>query len=124
MTALAQRAVQQLKIRAAGTMTVTFVTDQHMRQYNRRALGHDWVTDVLTFRYDGEPVVGEILIAPSQARAYAKAHGLAYEEELSRYVVHGLLHWMGHDDKTASQQRQMRKCEDHVLSACYRGKHQ
>ena len=120
-------------------MTVTFVTDPQMRQYNRRALGHDWVTDVLTFRYDDRaqgsrlkargsclqppasslrPIIGEILIAPSQARAYAKTHGFSYEEELSRYVVHGLLHWKGHDDATPTQQRRMRVMEDQLLISC------
>ena len=117
---LARCAAQRLKIHAAGIMTVSFITDRRMRQYNRRALGHDWVTDVLSFRYDGEPVIGEILIAPSQARAYAKAHGIPYDEELSRYVVHGLLHWKGHDDATPTQQRCMRMMEDNLLSHCWR----
>ena len=118
MTHLARRAIRRLRIRTRGTLEITFVSAQRMRALNRRFTRHDRVTDVLSFRYDGEPVVGEILIAPSEARAYALRHGLAYEEELSRYVVHGLLHWLGHDDRTQSQQKRMRASEDRLLTQC------
>jgi rRNA maturation RNase YbeY len=115
-----------------------------MRTLNRRFLRHDRPTDVLTFRYDGarpsrtgsgrggsglganrhsqpraqspEPIIGDILIAPDEARRYARAHGLAYSLELSRYVVHGLLHWLGHDDRTPRQQTRMRRMEDRILA--------
>ena len=114
----ARQAIRQLRLRARGTMAITLISGQRMRRLNRRALGHNRPTDVLTFRYDGEPIIGDILIAPAAARAYAKAHGLAYEEELCRYVVHGLLHWMGHEDATPAQRRAMRALENHLLMKC------
>lgn len=142
---LARCAIRRLDVQEQGTMAITFVSDQRMRSLNRRFLRHDWPTDVLSFRYDRaqgsglrvrgksrnvlgpqppalnpKPVVGEILIAPSQARAYARAHGISYEHELARYVVHGLLHWMGHEDQTPAQQKRMRVLEDQVLAGCYR----
>ena len=64
-----------------------------------------------------ERTTGEILIAPRQARAYAKRHGIPYQQELSRYVVHGLLHWMGHEDRTIQQRRKMRRLEDWLLGS-------
>ncbi|MBI3324798.1 MAG: rRNA maturation RNase YbeY [Candidatus Omnitrophica bacterium] len=65
-----------------------------------------------------QTVIGEIVVSPDFAREYAKAHGLSYREELARYVIHGLLHWVGHDDRTASQQRRMRRMEDELLAKC------
>ena len=118
MRRLVQRVVRQLKIRTAGTFSVIFLTPGRMRAMNRRALRHDRVTDVITFRYHDEPIVGELLIAPSEAAAYAKQHRLPYKEELARYVVHGLLHWTGLDDRTPAQQRRMRREEDRLLQAC------
>ena len=118
IVALVRCAVRRLRIHASGTMAVTFIGARQMRQINRQALGHDWVTDVLTFRYDGEPVVGEILIAPSVAKRYAKTHGIPYEEEVARYVVHGLLHWMGHEDATPAQQKRIHAMEDRLLVGC------
>ena len=73
---------------------------------------------MLSFRYDGEPIVGDILIAPSVARAYAREHRLAYTEELARYVIHGILHWVGEEDGTRREQARMRQQEDRLLARC------
>ena len=115
MTRLARRAIRRLRIRTPGRLAITFVASRRLRTLNRRFLRRDRPTDVLSFRYDGEPIVGDILIAPAQARAYARRHGLPYAEELARYVVHGLLHWLGHEDRTAAEQRGMRVMEDRLL---------
>ena len=114
---LARRAARRLRIRGAGMIAVTFIDGRRMRRLNRRFCRHDRVTDVITFRYNGEPTAGEILIAPGEARRYARRHGLPYVQELSRYVVHGLLHWTGRDDRTAAQQRTMRRMEDALMAA-------
>ena len=112
---LLRRAVRQLDIDTRGTLAVTFIGARRMRTLNKRFLRHGRATDVLSFHYDGEPVVGEILIAPGEARAYANRHGIAYEFELARYVVHGLLHWIGYEDRTPVEQRNMREMEDRLL---------
>jgi probable rRNA maturation factor len=115
---VAQRAVRQLGIGGAGQFAVTLVDAPTMRRLNRRLLGHVGLTDVLSFRYDGEPIAGEILVSPAFARRYADAHGLPFRQELARYVVHGLLHWVGHQDGTPAQQRRMRRLEDALLAEC------
>ena len=131
MRRLARCVARRLRLSGRGIMSIVFIGAQRMRSINRQALGHDRVTDVLSFRYDQapgsrlqpaacslQPIVGEILIAPSQARAYAKAHGISYDEELARYVVHGLLHWMGQEDRTRAQQARMRRMENELLAHC------
>ena len=112
---LARSAVRRLRIRARGTFSIVFVEAAQMRRLNARFTGHRGLTDVLSFRFDGEPVIGEIIVAPAAARRYARAHAVSYREELARYVVHGLLHWTGEEDRTAAQQRRMRRLEDRVL---------
>jgi len=121
MMRLARCAIRRLRIRTQGTFEITFVSAARMQTLNRTFMGHNRPTDVLSFRYDGEPVIGEILIAPSAARTYARCHGLAYEAELSRYVVHGLLHWLGHEDRTTQQRARMRVMEDQLLNRCRAG---
>ena len=114
---LARCAIRRLRIRTPGKLAITFIDPRRMRVLNKRFCRHDRLTDVLSFRYDGEPVVGDILIAPAAARSYAQRHGIPYAEELSRYVLHGLLHWLGHDDRTPAQQRKMRTMEDQLLAS-------
>jgi probable rRNA maturation factor len=120
MRRLAAFAVEKLRIRAPGIIEITFVGGRAMKGLNRRHKRHDWVTDVLSFRYEehvGVPsaTVGEVLIAPSQARAYARQAGLNETQELGRYVVHGLLHWLGYEDRTVAEQKLMRRREDRLL---------
>jgi len=115
---LARCAVRRLTIRAEGTLAITFIDPRRMRALNRRFLAHDRTTDVLSFRYEGELIVGDILVSPATARRYASAHGLPYQEELARYVVHGLLHWVGYHDATAKDRRRIRRLEDRLLSHC------
>jgi probable rRNA maturation factor len=122
MTRLARRAIRRLRIRAPGTLAIAFIDSRRMRRLNKRFLRHDRGTDVLSFRYEGEPIVGEILVAPGVARRYATRHGVRYEDELARYVVHGLLHWLGHEDRTAAERRKMRVMEDWLLERNVRAK--
>ena len=119
MGRLARKAARHLKIRTPGTLAIAFISRRRMRSLNQQFLRHNWETDVLSFRYEeGSPVVGDILVAPGMARRYAKQHGLAYAEELARYVVHGLLHWVGHLDGTPQQEQRMRRLENKLLVAC------
>lgn len=115
MQELARRAVKRLGIREKGFFHITFISCRRMRAVNRRFLNHDRSTDVLSFRYAGEAVAGEVLIAPREAERYAKAHDIAYHRELARYVVHGLLHWLGHHDRTLKERQAMRVLEDQLL---------
>jgi rRNA maturation RNase YbeY len=126
MGRLARCATRRLGIRAGGELVIVFISAHMMRTLNRRFRRHDWTTDVLSFRYDNnapepkaqspERIVGEIFIAPSCARAYAARHGIPYVNELSRYVIHGLLHWLGREDRTLAQQTAMRRLEDRLLT--------
>jgi len=49
-------------------------------------------TDVITFHH------GEILVSYDTARRYAEENGLCCEEEIFRYLVHGLVHLHGYLD--------------------------
>jgi len=138
LSRVARCVARRLKVALRGELVVTFIDHRTMRRLNWRFLRHRGVTDVLTFRYSREPlgralrsarhflasedgagsVAGEILIAPAFAKRYARQHGLGYREELARYVVHGLLHWVGREDQTTAQQRRMRALEDRLLASC------
>ena len=118
ITRLARCAIRALRIRTAGQLAITCIDARRMRVLNRRFKRHDRSTDVLSFRYDGERVIGEILIVPSEARRFARRARIPYTQELSRYVVHGLLHWLGDEDATRAQQARMRAREDQLLAQC------
>jgi probable rRNA maturation factor len=83
-----------------GAVNVVLVTDRRIHQLNRDWLGRDRPTDVLSFRLDARepgraPLIGEVYVSRERARAQARGQGVALRDELSRLVLHGLLHLCG-----------------------------
>ncbi|MCZ7606560.1 MAG: rRNA maturation RNase YbeY [Planctomycetota bacterium] len=102
-------------------VSIVVVGDRRMRALNRDALGHDYVTDVLSFDYGDSPEgrqIELIVCAPHAARE-ARAHGVPFTQELARYVVHGCLHCAGHDDQDASQQQKMWAAQERMLKRLF-----
>jgi probable rRNA maturation factor len=114
-------------LRAAGVrraeISVVCLSGTKMRQLNRKHLGHDYVTDVVTFDLSvgavHEPPVlcGEIYICSTEAVRNAKLYGESVGREILRYVAHGILHLLGSDDETPAQRERMRRQEDELLTA-------
>ena len=99
--------------------SLVFVTGRAIRAINKKQLGHDHVTDIITFdlRDQGSaPFEGELVICPAEAMRNARAFGQPLEREVLRYVAHGILHLTGYDDATARQRAVMRKEEDKLLA--------
>jgi rRNA maturation RNase YbeY len=110
------------------TLTVVFVSPRKMRKLNRQFLGRDYVTDVLSFAYEGEIMegssfLGEIVIAPEIAWHQARLYRAHPERELRKLLVHGILHILGYDHESDAgemirlQQRLLRR---RALSRAFR----
>lgn len=86
------------KIRRA-RLSIAFVDDPRIARLNRRHLGHRGATDVISFTLpdESEWLVGDIYIAPGVARRNAAEQGISIRDELTRLVVHGVLHVVGYD---------------------------
>jgi probable rRNA maturation factor len=94
------RAVLRAEGARRARLSIAFVSRRRIASMNRRHLGHEGATDVISFglapAIAGE-VQGDIYIAPDVARENARRHGVPVREELARLVVHGTLHVLGHD---------------------------
>jgi rRNA maturation RNase YbeY len=87
-----------------------------IRRINRDFLGHDYVTDTITFGYnEGGEVEGEFYISLDVIDSNAKRFGVSFEDELLRVTIHSALHLMGHDDETAELRAAMSRQEDYYL---------
>ncbi len=102
-------------------LSVAFVGERRMRRLNKEYLGHDYVTDVITFGYSERghlkvsPFCGEIIICPAVAARNAKRYGNTLEREIILYVVHGILHLCGYDDHSPEDVKRMRQKETEIL---------
>lgn len=91
--------------------------DKALLAYNRTYLQHDDYTDVITFPVESSNgASGDVLISTDRIRENAAAFGVSARHELHRVMVHGLLHLLGHADRTKAQKAAMRALEDKYLA--------
>jgi probable rRNA maturation factor len=129
---------------AGAQISVAIVSNAAIRTLNRRHLGHDRPTDVLSFSLGDGPdrsrgarssaarpeasggdggaatggghLDGEIILSGQMAAQAAKRFPWDAADELALYLVHGLLHLCGYDDDSAVQRRLMRAREREILA--------
>ncbi len=103
------------------SVSIAVIGAARMRSLNRDALGHDYVTDVLSFNHGDSPegLLCELFVCPDFARASARRHNVPAEQELARYVVHGCLHCAGYDDATKKDRMRMWHEQERVLRALF-----
>ena len=98
-------------------LNYVLMSDDALLAYNQRYLGHDEYTDVITFDgQTGTGVSGDILMSYERIKENAAELGIPAQHELRRVMVHGLLHLLGHGDKTKAQKSAMREQEDKYLA--------
>ena len=116
LQSFAERALElSLKSRARKTglpklshIDVILVSDRRMSELHRRFLQLDGPTDVITFHH------GEIFISVETARRQAGAFRSAMLKEIQLYLVHGLLHLRGFDDKVPFKAKVMRTLQERI----------
>jgi|SRR5262245_13996701 len=102
---------------ANAEISIAFVDNATSQQLNKRYLKHDEPTDILTFplsEADGK-LLGELVVGAEVAHAQAQERGHDVQAELALYVIHGLLHLCGFNDKSKDQVTDMRRRELHYL---------
>jgi probable rRNA maturation factor len=101
-------------------ISVAMVGDEQIADLNKRHLGHEGPSDVITFDlrdHPGQPIEGEIVVSVDTARREGEKRGHGTEAELSLYVVHGVLHLIGYDDREHGDAARMHQKEDEILSS-------
>jgi len=123
----------ELKIKNA-ELGINLVAATEMTLINETFLRHKGSTDVITFDYAGAraarpseaktrtrgraaraPLSGEIFTCVDEAILQARKYGTRWESEIIRYVIHGILHLLGHDDSRPAARRRMKREENRLL---------
>lgn len=100
-----------------GTINLIVVGEDKILEMNKKYLGHEFVTDVISFNLsDGEILLGEVYICLQQAKRQAKEYSVSVENELLRLVIHGVLHILGFEDDTIDKKTEMHKLENMFLN--------
>ena len=108
--------VAESEIRKLGDINVIFCSDNYILDINQKYLQHDYFTDIITFDYfEGNKLSGDLFISVDSVRENSIYYHTAFEDELNRVIVHGLLHLIGYDDHTEEDIAQMRSKENYYL---------
>ena len=87
-----------------GNLVYAFFNDEDLKDLNTRFLKHDYYTDVISFDETADQVVsGNIAISVDRVKENSTQIGVDFEEEIHRVMIHGVLHFIGFNDKTSSE---------------------
>lgn len=118
--AAVKAALQELQV-SFDTVAVHFVGKEEICQLHDRFFGDPSPTDCITVPIDtcsDDPMrhLGDLFICPWQALEYTKEHGGDPYEETTLYLVHTILHVIGHSDEDEEQTALMRQGERQLMT--------
>ena len=100
----------------AATVTMRFVDDDESQHLNDTYRGKNKPTNVLSFPYEDEPLMGDIVFCPSVIVREAQAQGKTITAHMAHLVVHGMLHLMGYDHLNDRDAKEMESLETEILA--------
>ena len=116
---IVRHVLTQERVSGAGEITVCVAGDKEIRKLNKTFLGKDRPTDVIAFNLGGDGrFCADIIVSTETAIANAGEFRTGPHYELTLYVIHGVLHILGYDDKTPTQRKKMHKRELRLLTEC------
>lgn len=98
-------------------LSFAFVDNNEIRKLNKRYFDSDEVTDVIAFPLGNQKNVinGEIVVSVEAAVDTAGKGRMDIEGEIFLYIVHGLLHLLGHNDEISEDAKIMHEKESRIL---------
>lgn len=104
--------------KAYDEVAIHFINKRVSSQMHQQYFQDPSPTDCLSFPIDMEheskdsyKMLGDVFVCPEVAIEYAQKNNCDPYEELSLYVVHGVLHLMGYDDLDPVDRKKMRGAE-------------
>ena len=100
----------------AESLVYIFVTDDYLAEMHGRYLNDPDKTDVITFNLGYEKIEGEIYISYESAIEQAQEFGVSFDEEITRLMIHGLLHLAGYNDIDRDDRIKMKSIENNLVN--------
>ncbi|SMO38224.1 rRNA maturation RNase YbeY [Gracilimonas mengyeensis] len=101
---------------------LVYVDEEEIVRINKEHLERDYVTDIITFRYDeGEEtgddtaIEGTMFCCAPRIKEQAGEFNEPLEREFLRIIIHGLLHLAGYDDQSEKEKTHMTTLENKYL---------
>lgn len=102
-------------------ISLSFVTNEEIKNLNKEYRNVDAVTDVLSFPMEEDsngfytPMLGDIVISTDRAFQQSREYGHSFSREISYLTAHSMFHLMGYDHETEEEKKIMRAKEKEVM---------
>jgi probable rRNA maturation factor len=100
-------------------VSVSFVTNEEIKELNKEYRNADNETDVLSFpmneEFDGVIILGDIVISTQKIIEQAADFNHSLEREMSYLIVHSMLHLLGYDHMRPDENSDMRAKEKEIM---------
>jgi rRNA maturation RNase YbeY len=99
-------------------LVINFVTTQEITELNEKYLNHSYSTDIITFDYSESrnEIDGEIFISIDDAESNAHKFKVHFQNEITRLIIHGILHLLKYDDQQKKDKIIMKRMENDLLN--------
>lgn len=106
-----------LENKEIGDLNFIFCSDNYLLKLNQQYLSHNTFTDIITFNYVDKSIIsGDVFISVERVTENASQSSIDFQKELSRVIIHGILHLIGYNDKTNEEAQEIRAKEDFYLT--------
>ena len=100
-------------------VSVSFVTNEEIKELNKIYRNVDKETDVLSFPMDDEDcdviMLGDIVLSTEKIIEQAQDYGHSLEREMLYLVAHSTLHLIGYDHMDEEEKQEMRQREKEIM---------
>jgi probable rRNA maturation factor len=100
-------------------VSVSFVTNEEIKELNREYRNVDSETDVLSFpmddEFDGVNILGDIVLSTQRIIEQADDFNHSVEREMIYLTVHSMLHLLGYDHMDGDEKEEMRAKEKEIM---------
>ena len=98
-------------------LSVRFVDAEEGRELNAAYRGKDYATNVLSFPYQDQPLLGDLVICLPVVLAEAAAQGKSGEAHFAHLIVHGMLHLQGYDHESSADDAECMEAKEREVLA-------
>jgi rRNA maturation RNase YbeY len=106
----------------AGNINIIFCSDKYLIKINKKHLGFDYYTDIITFNYSIDNLIaGDLFISVERVKENATGFATGFNNELLRVIAHGILHLLKYDDSTPQKKQLMTSKENFYLEEWSKG---
>ncbi len=98
-------------------LSIVLVSEDEIKNLNNKYRKKNRPTDVLSFNYND---FAEIVISLDQVRQNARKYKLAFEKELTKVLIHAILHILGYNHESSQKKAlEMEEKENYYLNLFY-----